>query len=49
MKKAYAAWPDMIQASALLDEQKKRLMAHFDATPAIESLRQRAAKTAAKA
>lgn len=48
VKKAYAAWPDMIQASALLDEQKKRLMAHFDATPAIESLRQRAAKTAAK-
>ncbi|WP_010106167.1 type II toxin-antitoxin system HipA family toxin [Verminephrobacter aporrectodeae] len=42
VRKAYAAWPDMIAASTVLDEQKARLLKHFEATPAIESLRRRA-------
>ena len=48
VKKAYNAWPDMISESALLNEQKNRLREHFDSTPAIQSLRKRAAKTAGK-
>lgn len=42
VRKAYDAWPDMIAGSALLDEQKARLLRHFEATPAVESLRRRA-------
>ncbi|WP_342133521.1 type II toxin-antitoxin system HipA family toxin [Hydrogenophaga sp. OTU3427] len=42
--KANAAWPDMISASKLLDEQKTKLLHHFTTTPAIESLRKRAQK-----
>lgn len=44
VKRAYEAWPAMIDASALLDEQKRRLREHFDSTPAIESLAKRAAR-----
>lgn len=45
VRKAYAAWPDLIAASQLLPEQKSRLLQHFDATPAMASLHKRAAKT----
>lgn len=44
VRKAYDAWPDMIAASGLLDEQKARLLRHFEATPAIASLRKRTNK-----
>lgn len=46
VRKAYDAWPEMIKASALLDEQKTRLLRHFEATPAIESLSKRVTKSA---
>lgn len=49
VRKAYDAWPDMIEASSLLAEQKTRLLLHFHATPAIESLSKRAAKSAGAA
>lgn len=42
VRKAFEFWPRLIAESELLDEQKMRLMAHFEATPAIESLRKRA-------
>ncbi|EHL24862.1 HipA-like protein [Acidovorax sp. NO-1] len=47
-KKAYEAWPDMIQASGLQEEQKRRLLEHIGNTPAIESLARRAAKVPRK-
>lgn len=46
VRKAFDAWPDMIEKSVLLPEQKKRLIKHFEATPAIESLQKRALKKA---
>lgn len=45
---AYDNWPQMIQASTLLDEQKARLMAYFESTPAVASLIKRARATASK-
>lgn len=44
VRKAYEVWPDMIAESTLLEEQKVRLLQHFEATAAIESLRNRASK-----
>lgn len=44
VRKAFEVWPGMIAASSLLAEQKQRLLQHFEATPAIESLRNRAVK-----
>lgn len=44
VKMAYTAWPDMIEASTLLAEQKRRLLEHFHATPAIAGLHKRADK-----
>lgn len=41
VRKAVNAWPQMIQDSALLGEQKDRLLKHFESTPAVESLRKR--------
>lgn len=46
VRRAFDAWPDMITASSLLDEQKARLLRHFEATPAVASLRKRANKAA---
>lgn len=46
VRKAFDAWPGMISASSLLDEQKLRLLRHFEATPAIASLRRRQNKSA---
>lgn len=48
VRKALDAWPDMIAASTLLDEQKRRLLNHFEATPAIASLRRRQDRAAAR-
>lgn len=47
VRRAHAAWPDMIAASTLLDEQKAKLLHHFVTTPAIESLLKRVQKTGA--
>lgn len=49
VKLAFEHWPQMIQASALLNEQKARLMSYFEATPAVASLikRRRANQTEA--
>lgn len=41
VRKAFDAWPEMIATSSILDEQKERLLRHFEATPAIKSLRAR--------
>lgn len=38
---ALDAWPRLIEESSLLDKQKSNLMAHFEATPVIASLRKR--------
>lgn len=38
---ALDAWPGLIAESSLLDEQKRNLMEHFEATPVIASLRKR--------
>ncbi len=48
VRRAYEAWPAMIEASSLLDIQKERLMTHFNAAHGIESLRKRAATKAAR-
>lgn len=45
LRQAYDTWPDMIQASSLLDSQKERLLAHFRATPGIARFLKRAATT----
>lgn len=45
VRKAYDAWPDLIRASGLLEEQKARLLLHFEGTPAIASLQKRVSKT----
>jgi serine/threonine-protein kinase HipA len=47
VRKAFEAWPELIAASALLPEQKERLMAHFEAAPAIVSLRKRQTRSMA--
>lgn len=44
VRKAYEAWPDLIRASGLLDDQKARLLQHFEGTPAIASLQKRVSK-----
>lgn len=44
VRSAHGAWPAMIEASAILDEQKAKLLQHFRATPMIASLDKRAAK-----
>ena len=36
--RALDTWPEMIKASALMTEQKTRLLAHFQAVPAVQSL-----------
>ncbi|AEG93714.1 type II toxin-antitoxin system HipA family toxin [Ramlibacter tataouinensis] len=42
VKRAAAAWPDLINASGLLDGQKQRLLAHLASMPMVQSLRRRA-------
>lgn len=49
VRQAYDSWPDMIEASSLLDSQKQRLLRHFEATPGIASLLKRAARQNAAA
>lgn len=49
VRRAHEAWPAMIEASALLPEQKVRLLQHFRNTPMIASLDKRAAKAKAAA
>ncbi len=44
VRKAFDAWPDLIRSSGMLDEQKTRLMQHFETTPAIASLLNRISK-----
>ncbi len=46
VRKAFDAWPDLIRSSGMLDEQKTRLMQHFETTPAIASLLKRISKLA---
>jgi serine/threonine-protein kinase HipA len=41
VRRALATWPALIEASELMPEQKKRLLAHFHAVPAVEALVQR--------
>ncbi|HEY1397197.1 type II toxin-antitoxin system HipA family toxin [Roseateles sp.] len=48
VKAAYAAWPAMIEASALLPHQKQRLMAYFLAHDLVASLARRAERAAAR-
>ncbi|MEJ7931987.1 type II toxin-antitoxin system HipA family toxin [Ramlibacter sp. AN1015] len=38
VRAALDTWPDLIAASALLPQQKERLMAHFTAVPAVAAL-----------
>lgn len=47
VRRAYDAWPDMIEASSILPVQKQRLLTHFYETPAIQSLAKRAARKSA--
>jgi len=49
VRRAHEAWPAMIEASALLPEQKVRLLQHFRNTPMIASLDKRAARAKAAA
>lgn len=44
--RAFHAWPDMIEFSALLDAQKARLLKHFFAVPAVAALARRAQRRA---
>ena len=46
VKRAYAAWPDMIRSSGMTESQKRRLLAHFNEHPAIQSLARRAQRRA---
>lgn len=43
VRKAVRAWPELIAASPLLEQQKQNLLKHFEATPLIASLRKRLA------
>lgn len=45
VRRAYEVWPDMIAASPLLEKQKEKLLAHFESTPAIASLKNRATRS----
>lgn len=42
VRKSINAWPQMIRDSALLGEQKGRLLKHFESTPAVASMLKRA-------
>ncbi|GAA4030895.1 type II toxin-antitoxin system HipA family toxin [Actimicrobium antarcticum] len=48
VKKAGALWPEMIRASPLTAQQKSRLLAHFNAHPAVASLVRRQDRAAAQ-
>lgn len=41
VRAAYKTWPAMIEASAITDQQKKRLLEHFHAHPMVASLAKR--------
>lgn len=45
--RALETWPALIEASALLPEQKARLLAHFHAVPAVQSLSGRRVRASA--
>lgn len=46
VKRAAAAWPDMIQESELLPQQKAHLLRHFEGTELVRSVRRRAGRHA---
>jgi len=47
VKAACEQWPALIEASALLPQQKQRLLEHFEGVPMVAGLRRRAAKARA--
>ena len=48
VKAAYAEWPEMISRSLLTDQQKGRLLEHFQSHPAVASLARRTYRAATK-
>jgi serine/threonine-protein kinase HipA len=45
VRKACATWPALIEASALLPEQKARLLRHFEAVPSVATWRRRSSRS----
>jgi serine/threonine-protein kinase HipA len=41
VKAAVDSWPSLVESSVLLEEQKQRLLAHFEAVPIVQSFRRR--------
>lgn len=46
VRAACEQWPALIEASALLPQQKQRLLSHFEGVPMVASMRRRAARHA---